>query len=68
MSLAIKSGQGGARILGLRPEIVIGLTIANDDGDHAIKVVPNGPGVAEAVDALILDFDPALIAKEAGNG
>lgn len=30
MSLAIKSGQGGARILGLRPEIVIGLTIAND--------------------------------------
>lgn len=30
MSLSIKSGTGGARILGLRPEIVIGLTVAND--------------------------------------
>ena len=30
MSLSIKGGQGAARILGLRPEIVIGLVIAND--------------------------------------
>jgi hypothetical protein len=30
MSLAIKSGTGAARVLGLRPEIVIAVMVAND--------------------------------------
>lgn len=35
------------------------LTIADDEGDHAIEVVVNGPGVPEAVDRLVLGFDPS---------
>lgn len=38
----------------------ISLTIADDDGDYAIKVVPNGPEVPEAIDRMILDFNPAI--------
>lgn len=30
MSLSIKSGTGAARVLGLRPEIVIAVMVAND--------------------------------------
>ena len=37
----------------------ISLTIAKDDGDYAIKVVPNGPRVPEAIDRMISDFNPA---------
>lgn len=47
----------------LECEVLIGdlvsLTIAGDDEDLAIEVVPNGPGVPEAVDKLILGFDIA---------
>ena len=34
----------------------VSLTIADDDGDHAIEVVPNGPEVPAAVDRMILGF------------
>ena len=34
----------------------VSLTIANDDGDHAIRVVPNGPAVPEAIDEMIESF------------
>ena len=36
----------------------ISLTIAKADGDYAIKVVPNGPSVPEAIDQMITGFDP----------
>ena len=35
----------------------ISLTISNDERDHAIKVVPNGPQVPEAIDRMVMDFD-----------
>ena len=35
----------------------VSLTIADDEQDLAIKVVPNGPGVPEAVDELIINFN-----------
>ena len=34
----------------------VSLTISNDDGDHDIEVVPNGPDVPDAVDRLITRF------------
>lgn len=37
----------------------ISLTISKDDGDYAIKVVPNGPEVPEPIDRMIAGFDPA---------
>lgn len=35
----------------------VSLTIADDDGDHAIEVVANGPGVPLAVDRLVTQFE-----------
>ncbi|MDJ0512782.1 MAG: hypothetical protein QNJ62_04995 [Methyloceanibacter sp.] len=43
---------------------MVSLTIADDEMDHAIEVVPNGPGVGEAVDRLISNF----AALEKGDG
>lgn len=37
----------------------VSLTIADDDGDHAIEVVENGPEVPAAVDRLISQFEAA---------
>lgn len=37
----------------------ISLTIADDDRDYAIEVVPNGPEVPKAIDRMILNFNPA---------
>ncbi len=37
----------------------VSLTISDDDGDWAHEVVPNGPEVPQAIDRMILDFDPA---------
>ena len=37
----------------------ISLTIAKDDDDYAIELVPNGPRVPEAIDRMISDFNPA---------
>lgn len=34
----------------------VSFTITNNDADHACEVVPNGPGVPDAVDKLILGF------------
>lgn len=34
----------------------VSLTITDDEADHAIEVVPNGPGMGEAVDRLVLGF------------
>lgn len=34
----------------------VSLTITDDEMDHAIEVVPNGPAVPEAVDRLINNF------------
>ena len=47
----------------------ISLTIAGDNGDYAIEVVPNGPSVPEAIDRMISDFDPAraALAKESAS-
>ena len=42
----------------------ISLTIAKDDGDYAIEVVPNGPSVPEAIDRMISAFDPARAALD----
>lgn len=36
----------------------ISLTITNDDGDAAIEVVSNGPKVPEAIDRMIMEFQP----------
>jgi hypothetical protein len=38
----------------------VSLTISNDDGDHDIEVVPNGPDVPAAVDRMISRFHVAL--------
>lgn len=38
----------------------VSLTISNDDGDHDIELVDNGPGVPAAVDRLISRFHVAL--------
>ncbi|KKL53836.1 hypothetical protein LCGC14_2271410 [marine sediment metagenome] len=47
----------------------ISLTIADDDGDYAVEVVPNGPSVPEAIDRMISSFDPAkTLATKALNG
>ncbi len=35
----------------------ISLTISDDNDDYAIKVVPNGPDVPEAIDQMIRDFN-----------
>lgn len=35
----------------------VSLTITDDEADHAIEVVPNGPGTGEAVDRLVLGFE-----------
>lgn len=35
----------------------VSLTVSDDDGDYAFEIVENGPGVPEAVDRLILEFD-----------
>ena len=37
----------------------ISLTIADDDRDCAIEVVPNGPEVPKAIDRMILNFNPS---------
>ena len=42
----------------------VSLTIGDDDGDYAIEVVPNGPAVPDAVDRLILKFDPSAVKKD----
>lgn len=34
------------------------ITIGDDDADYAHVIVTNGPGVPEAVDRLIMDFQP----------
>ena len=34
----------------------VSLTITDDESDHAVEVVPNGPGMGEAVDRLVLGF------------
>jgi hypothetical protein len=34
----------------------VSLTIANNDGDHEIEVVPNGPGVVLALDRMVERF------------
>lgn len=36
---------------------MISLTIIDDERDHAIEVVPNGPEVPKAVDRMIQEFD-----------
>ena len=36
----------------------ISLTITDDDADHAIEVVDNGPDVPKAVDRLVSNFQP----------
>ncbi len=41
----------------------VSLTIADADGDHAIKICPNGPGVRETVERLILDFNPGAVER-----
>lgn len=38
----------------------ISLTIADDDGDAAIEIVPNGPEVPKAVDRMIEQFAATL--------
>ena len=44
----------------------VSLTIADDDEDLAIEVVPNGPDVPPAVDHLVMNFDlPAALAQKA---
>lgn len=35
----------------------VSFTISDNDGDYAIKVIPNGPGVAATVTALVMGFD-----------
>jgi hypothetical protein len=58
---------------GLRFEVevlmtgMISLTITSDFADEAIEVVSNGPGVAEAVDKLITEFDLAEYLKRAAQ-
>lgn len=42
------------------PSREISLTIANDDGDAAIEIVPNGPEVPAAVDRMIERFAATL--------
>lgn len=42
----------------------VSLTIADDDDDHAIEVVPNGPGVPKAVDRLIENFHTKLAEEQ----
>jgi len=34
----------------------VSFTISDEDGDHAIEIVENGPGVPEAVDRLVNKF------------
>ena len=34
----------------------ISLTISNDEADHAIEIVSNGPEVLDAIDRLIINF------------
>lgn len=43
----------------------ISLTIADDDADHAIEVVKNGPDVPVAIDRMISAFNPANARKRA---
>lgn len=46
----------------------ISLTITDPDmGDVAIKVVPNGPGVPEAIDAMIESFTIPELSKRSGR-
>lgn len=40
----------------------VSLTIADDDGDQDIEVVPNGPDVPAAVDRLVLRNAPPAAA------
>jgi hypothetical protein len=46
------------------PTREISLTIADDDGDAAIEIVPNGPEVPKAVDRMIEQFVAALPSGE----
>jgi len=38
---------------------MVSLTISDDYGDYAFELCPNGPGVPESVDKLIIGFDVA---------
>ncbi len=44
----------------------ISLTIADDKGDHAIEVVPNGPEVPEAIDRMIDGFHLIITSEPSG--
>ena len=41
----------------------VSLTISDDWGDYAFQLTPNGPGIPDAVDTLILEFDVAQALK-----
>lgn len=47
----------------LTDDVTVSLTIEDEFADYAIEIVPNGPGVVDAVKRLIEGFDLAAALK-----